>query len=61
LVRLLNACSWNSSEISWQTRVPRTLLPCASIGGENTQMPICPGITAMMQPETPLLAGMPTS
>ena len=30
-------------------------------GGANTPIPIWPGITAMMQPETPLLAGMPTS
>jgi len=47
--------------MSWQTRMPRTLLPCASMGGEKTATPICPGITAMMHPETPLFAGIPTS
>jgi hypothetical protein len=40
--------------------MPRTLLPFASNGGENTPSPNCPGSTAMMPPPTPLLAGMPT-
>ena len=33
----------------------------ASSRGEKTPMPIWPGITAMIPPETPLFAGMPTS
>ena len=46
-------------ESSLQTRMPRKLLPRASSGGEKTPMPSWPGSTAMMPPETPLLAGMP--
>jgi len=50
-----------SRERSVHTATPRTLLPRASSGGENTPMPSCPGKTAMMPPATPLFAGMPTA
>ncbi len=40
--------------------MPRTLLPRASIGGENTANPSWPGDTASTPPDTPLLAGRPT-
>src|SRR5690348_4680050 len=39
--------------------MPRTELPCSSSRGDQTQMPISPGITSITAPETPLLAGRP--
>jgi len=52
-------CRSQWREKASHTRMPRTLLPRGSSKGENTPMPSCPGSTAMMPPETPLLAGMP--
>src|SRR5271169_605447 len=39
--------------------MPRTEFPCSSSRGDQTQMPIRPGITSISTPETPLLAGSP--
>src|SRR5499427_7107229 len=39
--------------------MPRTELPCSSSRGDQTQMPIRPGITSISAPDTPLLAGSP--
>ena len=39
----------------------RTLLPTLSSGGEKATIPICPGTAPMIEPETELFAGTPTS
>src|SRR6516225_1414051 len=39
--------------------MPRTELPCSSSRGDQTAMPIRPGITSSTAPDTPLLAGRP--
>ena len=40
--------------------VPASELPLRSSSGDQTQMDMSPGITAMMPPPTPLLPGIPT-
>src|SRR5258708_709808 len=39
--------------------MPRTLLPCSSSGGDQTQKPITSGMTTMIPPPTPDFAGTP--
>src|SRR5215472_17313 len=39
--------------------MPRTELPCSSNRGDHTHRPISPGMTSMIAPDTPLLAGSP--
>ena len=54
------ACRPRRAAKSLQTKIPRTLLPLASSGGEKMPMPNWPGMTPTMPPPTPLLEGMPT-
>ncbi len=42
-----------------QNSMPRTLLPTESSRGDQVQKPMTLGITTMIAPETPLLAGRP--
>ena len=40
--------------------MPRTEFPISSKGGDQRARPITPGMTSIMAPETPDLAGRPT-
>ncbi len=49
----------NLRAIARQNATPRTLLPMLSRRGEKVHRPMTPGITTMMPPPTPDLAGNP--
>lgn len=46
--------------ITWEKRMPRTLLPSRSKGGDQHIIPIMLGTTSRIAPEMPDLAGKPT-
>src|SRR5262249_28437073 len=52
-------CTVYSATSLRQNSMPRTELPSSSSRGDQTQMPIRPGMTSISAPDTPLLAGSP--
>ena len=59
LSSLWSRCILKWEDNSWQTFIPRTLLPSSSNGGEKTPRPNSEGRTAVIPPPTPLFAGNP--